>query len=368
MGLTKRKDGYYVEFPVLDDGKVLTLASGIRGAKVKRWKTVTTNKTVAKQQEAKIKTDLMMRRILSGRVKSLIMTFAQWASEYVEIEEVKTLRSYKERCQRINTFLVPFFGKMLLEDMTVKDVEKFRQQRGEDRAVATVNLDHNILKHMLKHALKRDLLSRNVASLVSVPKPKNSRNRVLEPEEWDRLYSASPEWFKPVLLTGYHTGMRLEEILGLTWDRVDLERSRIFLPGTLTKNKQDREVPLTPVLKGTLQELREHDGVTRISGFVFQKEGRKINHTYRVVGQLCEDQNIPNFVFHDLRHCAVTNLAEAGVDMETIMKIVGHSSVEMFLRYRTINAEALDTAMNRLNTLITRRKNALPQVPEIVAL
>ena len=49
-------------------------------------------------------------------------------------------------------------------------------------------------------------------------------------------------------------------------------------------------------------------------------------------------------MFHGLRHCAVTNVADAGVDTKTIMKIVGHSSVEMFLRYRTINAEKLDAA------------------------
>jgi integrase len=57
-----------------------------------------------------------------------------------------------------------------------------------------------------------------------------------------------------------------------------------------------------------------------------------------VVQRLCKDQHIPNFIFHELRHCAVTNLADIGVDIETIMKIVGHSSVEMFLRYRKIKA------------------------------
>ncbi len=55
MGLTKRKDSYYVEFPVLDDGKVLTLARGIKGARLKRWKVGSVNRTVAKQQEALIK-------------------------------------------------------------------------------------------------------------------------------------------------------------------------------------------------------------------------------------------------------------------------------------------------------------------------
>ena len=63
MGLTKRKDGWYVEFPVVDDGKVFQLARGIPCSKLKRWKTLTTNKTVAKQQEAMIKTDLMMGRM-----------------------------------------------------------------------------------------------------------------------------------------------------------------------------------------------------------------------------------------------------------------------------------------------------------------
>jgi integrase len=67
---------------------------------------------------------------------------------------------------------------------------------------------------------------------------------------------------------------------------------------------------------------------------------------------------IEDFLFHDLRHCAVTNPADSGVDTDTIMKLVGHSSVVMFLRYRTIKAETLDAAMTRLNTLITRYENA----------
>jgi len=56
------------------------------------------------------------------------------------------------------------------------------------------------------------------------------------------------------------------------------------------------------------------------------------------------EQKIEDFVVRDLRHCAVTNLADAGVDIETIKKIVGYSSVEMLLRYCTIKAEKLDAA------------------------
>lgn len=359
MGLTKRKDSYYVEFRVLDDGKTLSLSSGIQGASLRRWKVGCVNKTIAKQQEAIIKTKLLAGTMVSERVRQTVRTLGEWAEEYKAIEEVRQLRSYKERCQRIDQVLVPFFGSSrLLQDLTVKDVEAFRQERGKSRAVATVNVDHNILKHMLKQAMRRDLLTRNVASLVAAPKPKNARNRVLEPTEWDRLYANTPEWFKPVLLTGYHTGMRLEEILTLTWDRVDLEKGRIFLPGHLTKTGQERLVPITATLRRELQRHRGLDGVTRIQGLVFHKDGRKLSHTYREVQRLCREQQIDDFVFHDLRHCAVTNLADEGVEIETIMKIVGHSSVEMFLRYRTVKADRLDAAMARLdarlNTPVTR--------------
>lgn len=289
--------------------------------------------------------------------------------QYKAIEEVKRLRSYNERCQRIDRVVLPFLGKhRFLTELTAKDVKAFRQERGKGRAVATVNVYHNILKHMLKQAMRRDLITRNVASLVAAPKPKNARNRVLEPEEWERLYGAAPEWFKPVLLTGYHTGMRLEEILTLTWDRVDLEKGRIFLPGHLTKTGQERLVPITVTLRLELQRHRSLDGVTRIQGLVFHKEGRKRNHTYREVKRLCHEQGIEDFIFHDLRHCAVTNLADAGVDTETIMKIVGHSSVEMFLRYRTVKAEKLDAAMSSLKTLITRRLPAARQVSDTASL
>jgi len=162
--------------------------------------------------------------------------------------------------------------------------------------------------------------------------------------------------------------MRLEEILTLMWDRVDLEKGRIFLPGHLTKTGQERLVPITPTLRHEFQRLRELGGVTRIQGLVFHKNGEKLSHTSGEVNRLCEEQKIEDFVFHDLRHCAVTNLADSGVDAETIMKIVGHSSVEMFLRYRTIKAEKLDAAMTRMNTLITRHENAARQVPGIAAL
>lgn len=98
-----------MEFRVLDNGKVLTLAPGIQGAKLKRWKVGCTNKTTAKQQEAIIKTQLLSGTMLSGRVQHVSMTLGARADVYKN-EAVQRIRSYRERCQRIDQTIVPFFA------------------------------------------------------------------------------------------------------------------------------------------------------------------------------------------------------------------------------------------------------------------
>ena len=169
MGLTRRKDSHYVEFPVVDDGKTLTLARGVQGAKLKRWKVGTKNRTLAKQQEALIKTALMKGEIKSERLPGL-MTFRAWGEKYLEIPEIKNLASYRNHVEKVNRWLVPFFGDKRLTEITPDEVEAYRAQRrlknGKPPTIATLNGDHAILKQMLYQAVKRGLLLANPASKV----------------------------------------------------------------------------------------------------------------------------------------------------------------------------------------------------------
>jgi len=98
MALTKRKESYYVELRVVDNGKALELAPGLLGAKLKRWKVGCTNKTTAKQHEAIIKSKLLSGTILSERVQGFNTTLGQWSEVYKGIEEVRVIRTYRERC------------------------------------------------------------------------------------------------------------------------------------------------------------------------------------------------------------------------------------------------------------------------------
>lgn len=363
MGLTKREDSYYVEFRVLDDGKTLSLAQGIAGAKLKRWKVGSLNRTVAKQQEALIKTELMKGTVKSERVTPVL--FSDWALTYLGLEEVKALSTFQDRYESVHYQLIPFFGSKLLGDITPADVETFRARRrlrnGDVPSVATVNADHAILKHILSVAERRGLVASNAAKRVPMPDPKNERDRVLSSDEWEKLYDAAAHHLKPLLLLAYHLGPRLSEMLNLTWDRVDLSRGFIKLRSVDTKTREPRQVPLTPVVLAELRDLSKVRSIT--CPYVFQFEGRPIKRVKRAFHTAMRKAGIQDLRFHDLRHCAATNLRRAGIDTVTAMKIVGHRSEKMHRRYNSVSESDLSAAAKKLdsyfsNTVITPATNS----------
>src|SRR5215831_9271510 len=192
MGLTKRRDSYYVEFRVIDseDGKSLVLASGVTGARKKRWKVGCLNRTIAKEMEAVIKTRILLGQEKSERARPVL--FKEWAKTYLDLEEVKSLRSVVGRTHSVEAHLIPFFGGKLLSEIKPEDVETFRAQRkkanGKPASVQTINHDHIALKHCLNVAIRRGLLQSNPASRVPLPNPNNERDRVLSDGEWIKLY------------------------------------------------------------------------------------------------------------------------------------------------------------------------------------
>ncbi len=352
MGLTKRPDSYYVEFRVMDspDGKSLALAGGVAGARLKRWKVGCLNKTIARETEAAIRTNLLLGKVASQQAKPVL--FKEWAKTYLDLEGVKTLRSYQDRVEIMGRQLVPFFGAKILSEIKPADIEEYRGQRkrrdGNPASLQTVNNDHTVLKHCLNVAVRRGLLVSNSAARVPMPNPQNERDRVLSDEEWAKLYDAAKPHLQPVLLTAYQLGQRFGEIVGLTWERVDLKRGFITLRALDTKAKTARQVPMTPDVRKTLQGLAKVRRSLK-TRHVFTYAGRPLQRLTRSFKTALKDAGIKDFRFHDLRHCASTNLRRAGVDTATAMKIIGHKSEKMWKRYNAIEERDLTQAAEKLN-------------------
>ena len=211
---------------------------------------------------------------------------------------------------------------------------------------------------MLSVAERKGLVQTNVAKKVHMPDPKNARDRVLTKEEWERLVEGAAPHIQPILLIAYQFGMRLGEILKLTWDRVDLEAGFIKLGTRDTKTGNSRLVPMTPEIKGTLKELSK---VKRLlTNRVFLYKGRPVGEIKTAVKTAIKRAGIHDFRFHDLRHCAATNLRRANVDSVTAMRIVGHTSDKMHRRYNSVSEADLLQAASQIATYLTPANFVVP--------
>ena len=118
--------------------------------------------------------------------------------------------------------------------------------------------------------------------------------------------------------------------------------------------KKPRQVPLTLPVRQALVELSKVRDLGHRHVFVYHRSPvREVKTAFRTA---CKRAGIENLRFHDLRHCAATNLRRAGVDTTTAMQIIGHKSPYMWKRYNTVADSDLVAAANKLNTYLSNTR------------
>ena len=174
-----------------------------------------------------------------------------------------------------------------------------------------------------------------------VTKPKEARGRVrfLSDDERIRLLKVCKEssnpYLYPVVVLALSTGMRQGEIMGLTWDVVDMNRGRAILHET--KNGERRAVAITG---HALEQVKELAKVRRIdSNLLFpskentpQKPQKGMDLRAPWLAAL-KNAGIEDFKFHDLRHSAASYLAMNGASLAEIAEVLGHKTLQMVTRY-----------------------------------
>lgn len=212
--------------------------------------------------------------------------------------------------------------------------------RGTQRNPATVVRYLAALSVCFTHAVK-EWGWIDDSPMRKVTKPKESRGRVrfLSDDERARLLKACKEssnpHLYPAVVLALSTGMRSGEIMGLTWDVVDLNRGRAILHET--KNGERRAVAITG---HALEVVKEMSKVRRIdSNLLFpskentpQKPQKPMNLRLDWVAAL-KVADIQDFRFHDLRHSAASYLAMNGASLAEIAEVLGHKTLQMVKRY-----------------------------------
>lgn len=279
-----------------------------------------------------------------------IPTFKELSKDYIEYQkDVKQIRSHERSKEAVNHFST-YFGENLLSSITVKDVDIYKLRRLEKgMKPGTIKRELNVIRNLFNQARKwKKFFGENPVSLSGMPEVHDQKERVLSIEEEKLLVESIPEEFKGIILIALNTGMRLGEILGLKWQWIDLDERFIKLHQTHTKTKKSRKVPINTTVWRILSEKKLK---SRRNEFVFQEatdtnrkdrissDERKKFESY-LLGKLrrsfkkaCEQAEINGLRFHDLRHTVGTRLGEEGIPIQTISKLLGHTSTRMTERY-----------------------------------
>jgi integrase len=177
----------------------------------------------------------------------------------------------------------------------------------------------------------------------------NQRNRYLSTDEETRLMAqltGRRRHLYPLVALALGTGMRRGELLNLSWRNVDFLRGVIHVVNT--KTARDRIIPMSQSVRQVLIEQRE----TQKGDLVFasrriakRRAGEGLVDVKKAFVAACQDAGIADFHFHDLRHTFATRLGDAGCNATTIARLLGHSNIQMSMRYTHASDDSLRSAV-----------------------
>jgi len=207
-------------------------------------------------------------------------------------------------------------------------------------------LDDSPMRKVKKPALPRGRI-RFLSEDATCPNGKKidgERPRLLKACE-----ESSNPYLYPVVVLALSTGMRQGEIMGLTWEDLDLHQGRATLHET--KNGERRVVPLTGK---ALDLLKAHAKVRRLdTNLLFPGKNPQKPIDLRAPWEAAlKKAGIEDFRFHDLRHSAASYLAMNGASMAEIAEVLGHKTLQMVKRYSHLSEAHTAGVVARMNEQI----------------
>lgn len=277
----------------------------------------------------------------------------RWFSEYV-VPNSKPSTQYS-REYILFPSLVPFFGKMLISQITVSDVERYKTQllkRGLARR--TVNEHLLVFNGCVSTAYKWLKLGGVPPEItwLKCPPPKTD---YLSFDESELLLSRADGVIREMIFTALKTGMRLGELIGLQWSSIDWHNKLIIVRHSWCnsakklgspKSNRERHIDMTADLYEVLLKRRKD------TGFVFvDTQGRHFGHYRlgRMLTNVCKKAGLRHIGWHVLRHTFASHLVMRGAPVAAVQKLLGHSAIEMTMRYAHLSPSTLRTAIDLLN-------------------
>jgi integrase len=303
----------------------------------------------------KVRTEAREGRLSLPKGRKTHLTFERAADDYLKRLEESGGKNLKVKRRHLKHQLKPFFGSQRLNAITTFTVDRYKKKRKVvGAAEGTINRELTTLSHLFSMAVEWKWIA---VKPCRIAKYNEERGRivVLRDQEADALLRAAIADQDPYLwlfvMFGLNTAMRHAEILSARFDQLDIENLRLHIPEAKSGS---RAQPITPELAEVLKN--EGEMANDSNGWIFPSlrpglsrlghrthMGRPFQRAVIRAG-LDPEKVTP----HVMRHTAITNLVQAGVDLPTIQRISGHKTLAMVIRYTHVHGRHIDRAVSVL--------------------
>ena len=318
MSIYQRENGIWYISITTKRGKRIRESSG------------TTDKQEAQEYHDKIKHELWRIERTGDKPR---YRWAQAVPEWAALRKDKP--SFNQDMLEIRR-LDPVLGKLYIDQISTELVDRIKRQRIKDGArERTVNATLQCIRSVMRHANEWgwiDTLPR--FKLLAEPK---RRIRFLSELEEARLLKALPVHLVPIVKFSLMTGLRKSNVTGLTWNQIDLAKSRAWIYPDQAKAGNAIPIPLN---SHALALIRSQIG--KHLTHVFTYHGNQIEEPAgRSWRETLVKANIKEFRWHDLRHTWASRMIQRGVPLHALMELGGWTDIDMVRKYAHFGSEHL---------------------------
>lgn len=314
-------------------------------------------------------------------VRTSSPTVAQYLDSWLESVEKqgrrpKTIQNYR---QAIENHLKPALGRHRLEKLTQHHVQMMLDDmQSQGLELSSIGFYRNVLRAALGRAIKLDLVSRNVATLVDLPTPKKVARVTLSADGASALLEAvRGDRLEALYMVAVLLGLRQGETLGLQWQDIDLDAGTLQVRQQLVRvdgfvtfgppksDSGQRVIPIPDLVVDALRRHRTRQLEERlVAGGRWQEQWQLVfctetgspispDHLRKHFRQTLDRAGLPAMRWHDLRHSTASILASWGIHPKVVQAILGHADASLTIeRYTHAELQALRDATNRMGSIV----------------
>lgn len=298
-----------------------------------------------------------------------------WLYNYIKpTNKTRTFENYK---QMLDNHIITKIGDLEIGEITPLLLQNFLTEllkignklNGRGLSASTVNLIITIIQNSLKTAFRIGIINEYTADRIKRPKLKETEvscfNLIEQRKIEQAILSDKRDKMFGILLCLY-TGLRIGELLALTWDDINFISGFISVNKTCYDGKNNNRLIFEPKTESSkriipipkqlmpILKLKKQKGKSK---YVIDDNGKiiTIRSYQRSFALLLKKLNIKHRGFHSLRHTFATRALESGMDVKTLSEILGHKNPSITLnRYVHSLMEHKQEMMNKLGKMLIK--------------